>query len=450
MQNSQVMELASWMTDVHGPRLSGSPNIQKAGEWAVATMKQWGLQNVALEPWTDQSQFPRGWSNDKFYLAAVSPQAFPMTAMSTAWTPGTNGSIRGEAVLVTSTDAAEVQKLAGTLRGKFVLTQTPPDVSAYWTPQAERYTKEQLDAMENAPRLPELGAPAAAGRGGAPAGRGGAGAGAPFNRNEFFFKEGVAAVMTTNARGHGLFTIGGNRSADPATTLTTIVVAAEHYNRVARMLEKKIPVTLEADIRNTCHPTPTMFNVVAEIPGTDKADEIVMLGGHFDSWHASTGATDNAAGSAAMMEAMRILKASGVRLRRTVRLGLWNGEEQGLIGSRDYVATHFAGRGPAPAGAEAAGRGGRGGALGPIQPSRRMRSLPGTSTSTTAPARSAASTCRATRPWRRSSARGSSRCARLAPPTSIRATPAAPITRRLMASACRVSSSFRTRSSTTP
>jgi len=287
MQNSQVMELASWMTDVYGPRLSGSPNIQKAGEWAVAEMKKWGLQNVAMEPWTDQTRFPRGWTNDKFYLAAVSPQAFPMTAMSQAWTPGTNGPVRGEAVLVTSTDGAELQKLSGTLKGKFVLTQVPPDVSAYWTPQAQRYTEEQLDAMENAPRVPELGAAAAPGRGGAAGGRaagpGGAPGAAPFNRNEFFLKEGVAGVLTTNPRGHGLFTIGGSATADPATTLPSIVVAAEHYGRVARMLMKKVPVTLEADIKNTYHPTPTMFNVVAEIPGTDKADEIVMLGAHFDS-----------------------------------------------------------------------------------------------------------------------------------------------------------------------
>ncbi len=373
MQNSQVMELASWLTDVYGPRLSGSQNIQKAGEWAVAEMKSWGLQNVALEPWEDQTRFPRGWQNEKFYLAAVSPQAFPMTAMSRGWTPGTNGLIRGEAVLVTSTDGAEVMKLAGTLKGKFVLTQEPPDVAAFWTPQASRYTQEQLDAMEDAPQLPEMGLSSpAAGRGAGRGARGGGAPGAaPFDRNEFFLKEGVAAVLTTSSRGHGLFTIGGSATADPDTTLPSITVAAEDYNRVARTIMKNIPVTLEADIRNTYTPNPTMFNVVAEIPGTDKADEIVMLGGHFDSWHASTGATDNAAGSAAMMEAMRILKASGVPLRRTVRLGLWNGEEQGLIGSRDYVAAHFASRGappPSPAGA-AAGRGGRGrGALGPLEP----------------------------------------------------------------------------------
>ncbi|HUR19180.1 MAG TPA: M20/M25/M40 family metallo-hydrolase [Vicinamibacterales bacterium] len=380
MQNSQVMTLASWLTDVYGPRLSGSPNIQKAGEWAVAEMKKWGLQNVALEPWADTantSRFPRGWTNEKFYLAAVSPQSFPMTGMTSGWSAGTNGPIRGEAVLITTTDPAEIQKLAGTLRGKFVLTQAPPDVAAFWTPQASRYTKEQLDAMEGAPTPPEFGlaAPGAAGRGnpgragGAP---GGAPAGPPFNRNEFFLKEGVAGVLTTSARGHGLFTIGGSPATEP-TSVPAIVVAAEHYGRVARMLQKNLPVTLEADIKNTYTPNPTMFNVVGEIPGTDKADEIVMLGAHFDSWHSATGATDNAAGSAAMMEAMRILKTSGVRLRRTVRIGLWNGEEQGLIGSRDYVAAHFAGRGPAPAvpagaatGAGGGGRGGGGGAQGSL------------------------------------------------------------------------------------
>ena len=373
MQNSQVMNIASWLTDVYGPRLSGSPNIQKAGEWAVAEMKKWGLQNVALEPWTDQTRFARGWTNEKFYLAAVSPQAFPMTGMSSGWSPGTKGLIRGEAMLVTSTDAAELQKLSGTLRGKFLLTQAPPDVAAYWTPQATRYTREQLDAMEGAPTVPELGL-AAPGGGRAGGGRaGGAGGGAPtgppFNRNEFFQKEGVAAVLTTNSRGHGLFTIGGSAATSPES-VPAIVVTAEHYGRVARMLQKNIPVTLEADITNTYTPNPMMFNVVGEIPGTDKADELVMLGAHFDSWHSSTGATDNAAGSAAMMEAMRILKTSGVRLRRTVRIGLWNGEEQGLIGSADYVAKHFAGRGPAPApapGAAAPAGGGRGGgAQGPL------------------------------------------------------------------------------------
>jgi carboxypeptidase Q len=159
-------------------------------------------------------------------------------------------------------------------------------------------------------------------------------------------------VISTTATGHGIITIGGaSRTLDPATIPPLIVIPAEEYNRVARLLAHDIPVTIEADIRNSFRPNPAMFNVVGEIRGTEKPDEIVILGAHLDSWHASPGATDNIAGSAVMLEAMRILKASGVPLRRTVRVVLWNGEEEGLIGSRLYVAQHFGGvrgAGPAP------------------------------------------------------------------------------------------------------
>ena len=344
-QTSQVMEIASWLTDVHGPRLSGSPNIQKAGEWAVAKMREWGLTSVALEPWADSSAFPAGWSNDKFYLAAVAPQAFPIPGTPRAWTPGTNGLARGPAMLVAETEEADLQKYAGKLKGAFVLPSAPPDVAAFWDPSARRLTREELDRAET-PQAPEFGLGAPGGRGGrgavAGGGRGRGGA-AAFNRDDFFRQQGVAVVFTTHARGHGVYSIGGaSRTADPATVLPNISIPAEQYGRIARMLAKGIPVTLEADIRNTYHPNPTMFNVVGEIRGTDKADELVMLGAHFDSWHASTGATDNGAGSASMMEAMRILKATGVPLRRTVRIGLWSGEEQGLLGSADYVRKHRA------------------------------------------------------------------------------------------------------------
>jgi len=367
VDTSQVMEIGWGLNDVHCPRLSGSPGIQAAGAWAAQQMREWGLTGVALEPWTENRGFTQGWTNDKFYLAAVDPQPFPMYAMSQAWTPGTDGLVRGEAMLVTGTTEEELAPLSGQLRGKFVLVQEPVDVAAYWTPQADRRTIEELDRMELASNPgPEFGVGAPAGRGGGRGGGGRGGGGASFNRNDFFKAEGVVAIMSTNARGHGLFlSSSGNRSADPATQLTDIRVAAEHYNRVARMVQKGVSVTLEADIRNTYHPDPAMFNVVGEIRGTDKADELVMLGAHFDSWHPGTGATDNAAGSAAMMEAMRILKATGVPLRRTVRIGLWNGEEQGLHGSRNYVEAHFAERGPAPAG----GGGGRGrGNQGPVLP----------------------------------------------------------------------------------
>jgi hypothetical protein len=377
-QSSKVMEISSWLTDVHGPRLSGSPNLQKAGEWAAAQLKAWGLQNVALEKWPNQS-FQRGWTNDKFYMSAVSPQAFPIPGTPVAWTPGTDGLVRGEVVLVTETTQEDLKKYSGTLKGKWIMTQPAPEVAAFWTAPATRDTPEELRQMElAAPPGLEFGLSPSAGRGGrgapaiaaAPGGGRGRGATA-FDRAAFFRTEGALGTLATTARGHGVYLVGGNRAADPATTLPSISIPAEQYGRMARLLAKNLPVTIEADIRNTYYPNPTMFNVVGEIPGTDKADEVVMLGAHFDSWHASTGATDNAAGSAAMMEAMRILKQSGVTLRRTVRIGLWSGEEQGLIGSREYVAAHFAGRGappPPPPGApsDPAGRG-RGGPLGPLE-----------------------------------------------------------------------------------
>ncbi len=372
--NSQVMDVASWLTDVHGPRLSGSPSIQKAGEWAVGKMKEWGLENVRLEPWPADSTganngFPRGWTNEKFYLAAVSPQAFPIPGTPTAWTPGTKGLVSGQVVLVTATTEDELKKeyAGGKLRGKWVITSTAPDVQAYWTAPASRHSREDLDRMDN-PDMPttfstQPAAPGAGGRGGrggpgAPGGAPGAAGAPPFNRNEFFLAEGVLGIFSTAPRGHGIYTIGGgSRTADPATLLPGIAIPAEHYGRLARMIGKGVPVVVEADIKNTYTPNPAMFNVIGEIRGTDRPDEVVMLGAHFDSWHASTGATDNAAGSAAMMEAMRILKQSGVRLRRTVRIGLWSGEEQGLIGSRLYVQQVFGG-----GRAGGAGRGGGGGA----------------------------------------------------------------------------------------
>jgi hypothetical protein len=368
-QTSQVMEISSWLTDVYGPRLTGSPNVKKAADWAAGKMKEWGLVNVGLEPWTDTNGFERGWVNEKFYMAAVSPQAFPIPGTPTAWTPGTNGLVRGDVALVTETTSDDLQKYAGKLQGKWILSQPAPDVAAYWTAPAERLTPEELLKMELAtPSGPEFGvaSPNGAGRGGRGAGFPGANA---FNRNDWFKAQGVAGVLTTAPRGHGLYTIGGNRATDPQNAVPQIVIPAEQYGRLARMLAKNIPVAIEADIKNTYTPNPPMFNVVGEIRGTDKADEVVMLGAHFDSWHASTGATDNAAGSAAMLEAMRILKQSGVTLRRTVRIGLWTGEEQGLIGSREYVKAHFgacndvpaAARGAAPAQPAQRGGGGRGG-----------------------------------------------------------------------------------------
>jgi hypothetical protein len=423
MQRSQVMELCSWLSDVYAPRLTGSPTSKKAADWAVKKMTDWGLVNVKIEPWVNNNGFERGWTNDKYYMAVTAPERFPIPGTPTGWTPGTNGLISGDVVLITATTEADLAAYKGKLKGKWVMLGAVPDVPAYWDAQAKRYTSEQLAAMELNPAPPPLEfgvTPPGAGRGGAPApaapaapaapvapvapaalvaapqrGAGAAPQAAPpavavqgvplqppagggrggnaFNnaRSEFLRAEGAIGTLTTTPRGHGLYLISGNRAADPATTLPAVSIAAEFYGRIGRMLAKNVPVTIEADIKNTFHPKPTPFNVVGEIRGTDKADEIVMLGAHIDTWHSATGAADDGVGVAAMMEAMRILKASGVTLRRTVRVGLWEGEEQGLIGSREYVSAHFASRGAVPAapGAAPAGppAGGRGGPQGPLE-----------------------------------------------------------------------------------
>jgi carboxypeptidase Q len=347
-QRSKVMEILSWLTDVYGPRLTNSPGFRKAGDWAVKEMTSWGLTNVKLEPFP----FGRGWSNDKFSMTATTPAgSFPVIGMSTAWTPGTNGPVSADAVFAPVTGEEELAQFKGKLQGKIVFTQALREVPALWAAPSSRYSDAQLDELmretDAAPRTGRFGGRAGGpGRQGGPAGRGGA---LLFAQRlaQFLKEEGAIATVTTGTRGDGgtLFVQGAaaaNRQPNADTGLPAIVIAVEHYGRIVRTLQKNMPVTIDLDIRNTFHDADTTsFNVVAEIPGTDKADEVVMLGAHFDSWHGATGATDNAAGSAVMMEAMRILKQSGLKMRRTVRIGLWGGEEQGLIGSREYVTAHF-------------------------------------------------------------------------------------------------------------
>jgi hypothetical protein len=344
-QRSQVMDIMSWLTDVYGPRLTNAPGYRKAGDWAVAEMKKWGLANVTLEPF----RFGRGWSNEKFYAMATTPGgSFPLIGMSSAWTPGTSGPASGDAIHAVIETDDDIAKFKGQLKGKFVLTAAVRDVPALWTPPASRYTAEQLNALEtetDATARGGRGRAGAPGRQGGPGGRGGV-QGFAQRRTQFFKDEGVLGVISAGRGDGGTIFLGGGGSREPDAPagVPTFVIAIEHYGRIVRTLQRKMPVTIEMDVRNAFHDDVQSFNVVAEIPGTDKADEIVMLGGHFDSWHGGTGATDNAAGSAVMMEAMRILKASGLKLRRTVRIGLWGGEEQGLIGSREYVTAHFADR----------------------------------------------------------------------------------------------------------
>jgi carboxypeptidase Q len=350
-ERSQVMDIASWLTDVHGPRLTNSPTARAGGEWAVAQLTRWGLANARLEPW---GPFGRGWTNERTVVQVTAPTPFAVIAYPSAWTPGTNGPIPARAVMVTGDSLSDLERYRGRLRGAVVLLGPPRQVPAAWQPLARRLTDAQLDSMAATPGQ-------AAGRPGTPAAdmerfRAQMQAAQAFQRQRttFFVEEGVAALMQP-ARGDGgtVFVSGQGGSRDPGNpaALPVLAVAIEHYGRIARMLDKGIDVRMELDIRNTFHDGDlNSWNVLAEIPGTDRADEVVMLGAHFDTWHAGTGATDNTAGSAVMLEAVRILKTLNLPLRRTVRIGLWMGEEQGLLGSRAYVRDVFGAPGqPTPA-----------------------------------------------------------------------------------------------------
>ncbi len=348
-QRSRVMEITSWLTDVYGPRVTNSPGFRKAGDWAVKEMTSWGLANVKLEPF---GPFGRGWSNDRFYAMATTPGgSFPLIGMSQVWTPGTDGLVSGDAIKAVIETPEDIAKFKGQLRGKVVLTAETREVLPLWNAPAARYTEQQLKDLERETDATPRGA-SPVGRFGGPGRQGGPGGGRgaaqKFQalRTQFFKDEGVLALLVPGRGDGGTVFVqgGGSRDASAPQSLPTISIAVEHYGRIVRTLDKKMPVKIELDIKNTFYDDPMSFNVVGEIPGTDKGNEIVMLGAHFDSWHGGTGATDNAAGSAVMMEAMRILRQSGVKLRRTVRIGLWGGEEQGLIGSREYVKVHFADR----------------------------------------------------------------------------------------------------------
>lgn len=335
LDRSQVMDIAWWLTDRYGPRLTNSPQMRAAADWAVKKMTEWGVVNVKQEPWA--APFGRGWSNERTVLHVLKPEPWPVIAYARAWTPGTGGPVIADAVLAPLTTEADLDKFKGQLKGKVVLLQPTREVKLLWEAPATRFTDKQLDEMSMQP-MPRQGA-----RGGPP----NVAAQRAFQakRNAFLLAEGVVAVLEPGSgmgdSGSVLVASGGSRDAKDPPVPAQLSVAAEHYNRIARLLEHKQPVSIEVDVRNTFTTDVTTFNIVGEIPGTDKADEVVMIGAHFDSWHAGTGATDNAAGSAVMMEVMRILKQSGVTLRRTVRIGLWTGEEQGLIGSREYVKAHF-------------------------------------------------------------------------------------------------------------
>ncbi len=373
-ERSKVMETLRNLSDVHGPRLTGSPGFEDAAKWAMGELNGYGLEKVHVEKW---GPFGRAWSLEQSSVELIEPRYAPLTAVPLAWSASTNGPVTADLVLAPLRASfrdgpkkyrenleAYRTKWAGKLRGKIVLLSDPKVPAQQSNPQFKRYTAAELADMAIAPapaaklaakRLDDLEWPEDP-----------AELGKFFNslpnalmeplfdlftqavaeRGEFFAKEGVAGVLLEDERAHEgmLFSeaAGGFKAAGtPAPP--TFVVTAEQYNRIARLVDKKNPARVRMNLKATTSDRDMDgLNIIGEIPGGSKQDELVMVGAHFDSWHSGTGATDNGAGSAVMIEVMRILKALNLKLDRTVRIGLWGGEEQGLFGSRAYVKEHFA------------------------------------------------------------------------------------------------------------
>ncbi|MEO6633850.1 MAG: M20/M25/M40 family metallo-hydrolase [Mucilaginibacter sp.] len=338
--HSNVMDIAFHLTDASGPRLSGSPGLKRAQDWAVSELKTWGMANARREAW---GKFGKGWEVQKNYVAMTVPYYHALIAIPKAWTPGTNGQIKGDVVLVKADTTTDLDKYKGTLKGKIVIFDTKPGVERTYKADGVRYTDEDLDKMGSAkPQVPGQ-------RRGGPNANAAAFQKARAMRaaiNTFLMDENVGLILT-QARGTDgtVFTTNGASYADTAKKVAPeLETSGEDFQRILRMVKAGIKVSVEADIKTQFFTDDLQgYDVVGEIPGTDPKlkEQLVMLGGHLDSWHAATGGTDNAAGSAVMLEAMRILKTVGFKPRRTIRIALWSSEEQGLFGSRGYVLNHF-------------------------------------------------------------------------------------------------------------
>ena len=342
LNRSKVMQTAFYLTDVSGPRLSNSTGLKHAQTWAVNQLKAYGLSNVKLEPW---GKFGKGWDVEKNYAAITVPYYHAIIAIPKAWTPGTNGPIKSDVVLIKADTSTNLDQYKGKLKGKVIIYDVANmAIAPGATPDFLRYTDAQLDDMAKAT------AQAAGGNrraGGNPQ------MAAMMRMRTFrtklsaFLRDENVGLILSQARGTDgtVFTTNGASYADTAKAVAPeLETSSEDYLRIVRLLKAGQKVEMEADIKTKFITDDLQgYNVVAEIPGTDKKlkDQVVMLGGHFDSWHGGTGATDNASGSAVMMEAMRILKTIGFKPKRTIRIALWSSEEQGLFGSRNYVLNHF-------------------------------------------------------------------------------------------------------------
>jgi hypothetical protein len=349
-KRSQVMDLVGYLTDVTGGRLTGSPNLKRAQQYALDRMREWGISNPHPEAWT----FGRGWSLAGFSASMISPTFSSLIAYPKAWSPSTNGPVRGEAILLDVKSPDDLAKYKGKLNGKIVLLTGTRAVPAEFTPPPQRLTDDELQKLANAQATrgetfrmtPEIRARQEL----------------IYQRWKLISDEGAAVVLEPGGGDGGVVYVTRVSMPTPVDTpadqrpvpwdsrkpklIPQVVVAAEQYNRMVRIMNRGLPVQLELNIDARFHDDdPMSHNIIGEIPGTDLKDEVVMIGGCLDSWHTGTGATDNAAGAAVALEVMRLIKSLNLQPRRTIRIGLWSAEEQGAFGSKAYVAAHFGRRG---------------------------------------------------------------------------------------------------------
>lgn len=336
---SKVMDNLFNLTDVSGPRLTGSVNLKNAQEWARKQLEDWGMVNAKSESW---GGFGKGWEIQKSYVAMTTPYYQQLSATPKAWTPGTNGLIHATVVAVKADSEEDLEKYKGKLDGKIVVIASNTEIKPGLKPEFKRYTDEELknlyldksivdDPNENNFDRAKYRAMRSFRQ----------------KRTDFLIAEKAVAVLGTRGGAMGTYwtSNGASYALNAKPVLPELEMSTEHVSRLVRLLEVGKAVEIDLEIKTAFNDKDTLqYNVVAEILGTDKnlKNELVMIGGHLDSWHAATGATDNAAGCAVMMEVMRIIKALDMKPRRTIRIALWSGEEQGLLGSEGYVKNHFA------------------------------------------------------------------------------------------------------------
>jgi carboxypeptidase Q len=348
INNSQVMDIAWNLTDGSGPRVTASPGFLKAANYAKQTLVKCGVKNVRIEPW---GEFGKGWELQKSYVAMTAPYYKPIIAFPKVWTSGTNGLQNAEVVLITAKDSAGLDAYRGKLKGKIIILDRMDTYKQSFNADAGRYTDAQLDSMANiqaGARQPQGNRDTAEIRRRREEFR----TLAAFNNTLRMLAktEGAVAMLSTSPRSHDGTVFVQGASGNPykitdAESALDLSLSWEDYMTILRTVKRGASVKLDIDVKTNFQTADTKgYNVIGEIPGTDLKDEIVMLGAHLDSWQGATGATDNASGSAVMLEVMRILKSIGATPRRTIRIALWSGEEQGLLGSRAYVKNTFGDR----------------------------------------------------------------------------------------------------------